>query len=428
MPTLLEQAKDLRATIDADTTAAKGLWKSFDEMRQSAVAEGVDFTKNTDAFERLDEAGKAYDGARDAIAAKTTQWQRLMELAHADHADRKDADRAPSDDRDGGSRGGLSMGEFFVKSDGYQACKDRFRQPGDMRFGDSSPVQVASRQELKTLLTSTGVAALYRNDKLPVLVELPTAPLNLLDVIPAGTTDSDTVEWQQEKTWTNAAAETAEGDAAPESTLEYETMTSSVRDITHFLPATKRALADAGQAATLIDNRLTSGVRVRLQKQVAAGDGIGVNLKGMLNTSGILTQALGADSRSDAVHKALTKIRVAGEAGYEPGYIGIHPSDWEEVTLEKNTAGDYYYGGPAVPAQGRTIWGLVPIVSTAFTAGTALVFDNRQVQLWYNGGLDVAMSDSHSDFFVKKKVAVMASVRAAFGVYAPSGLCTVTGI
>lgn len=427
MPTLLEQAKELRATIDADTAEAKSRWKTFDELRQSAVAEGVDFTKNTDAFERLDEAGKAYDGLRDEIAGKEHQWQRLMELAHADQPDsRKDRDR--DRDRDAGARGGLSMGEFYVKSDGYLACKDRFRQPGDMRFGDSTPVQVASREELKTLLTSAGVSALYRNDKLPVLVELPTAPLNLLEVIPAGTTDSDTVEWQQEKTWTNAAAETAEGDAAPESTLEYETVTSAVRDITHFLPATKRALADAGQAATLIDQRLTGGVRTRLQKQIAAGDGLGVNLKGMLNVAGILTQALGADSRSDAVHKAITKIRVAGEAGYEPGYVGIHPSDWEDVTLEKNTAGDYYYGGPAVPATGRTIWGLVPIVSTAFTAGTALVFDNRQVQLWYNGGLDVAMSDSHSDYFVKKKVAVMASVRAAFGVYAPSGLCTVTGI
>lgn len=423
MPTLLEQAHELKTSIDADTRAAAQQWQAFDGLRKSAIAEGVDFSSDVDAFTKLDDAGRAYDATRDAIAAKTGRWQRLMELAHADQpTERKDQPR-PGDGDDP-----RSLGTRFTASEEYRECKDRFSRPGDMRFGDSRAVRLAGAADVKTLITSTQVGALYRSDKLPTIVQLPTAPLNLLDVIPAGTTDSDTVEWQREKTWTNAAAETAEGDAAPESALEYETVTAAVQDITHFIPSTKRALADAGQAATLIDNRMIGGVRTRLQTQVAKGDGQGVNLRGMVNTVGILTQALGADSRSDAVHKAITKIRVAGEAGYEPGFVLIHPSDWEDVTLEKNTSGDYYYGGPAVPASGRTIWGLVPIVSTVATAGTAVVFDNRQTQLWFNGGLDVAMSDSHSDYFVKKKVAVMASLRAAFGVYAPGGICTVTGV
>jgi HK97 family phage major capsid protein len=425
MPTLTEQARELKADIDADTATAKTLWTTFDGLRKSAIDEGVDFTKDTDAFGKLDEAGRAYDQARDGIAAKQARWQRLMEVIHADQPAAQDRQERKGEPEAGAA---LSMGERFVASEEYLEVKDRLSGHGDMRFGDSRPLRLAAAAQVKTLITSTQVGALYQNDVLPIVTPLPTAMLNVLDAIPAGTTDSDTVEWQQEKTWTNNAAETAEGDAAPESALEYESVTAAVQDITHFIPATKRALADAGQAATLINNRMINGVRTRLQKQVIAGDGLGVNLRGMINTPNILTQALGADSRNDAVHKAITKVRVAGEAGYEPNFLVIHPSDWEQVVLDKNVGGDYYYGGPALPQQGRTIWGLTPLVSTAITAGTALMFDSRQVQLWFNGGLDVAMSDSHSDYFIKKKVAIMASLRAAFGVYAPSGIATVTGI
>lgn len=425
MPTLLEQAKALRAQIDADTAEAKTKWSEFDTLRQSAVREGVDFTKNQDAFTKLDEAGKAYDTLKDSIAAKTGQWQRLMELAHEDGSASlsdlgvKGADGA----REAAAR---SLGVRFTEAKAYRDALPRLRQGKDAPFGHSDPVELLSGAEVKTLLQSSGVAALFRNDKKDILTLLPTAPLTLLDVIPFGTTDSDTVEWQEESTFTNSAAETAEGSEAPESAIAYTTRTAPVQDITHFIPSTKRALADAGQAAALIDNRLTLGVRLRLQNQVVNGNGTSPNLRGIVNTSGILTQALGSDSRSDAVHKSITKIRIQGEGMYVPKFLGVHPTDAESLFLEKDTSGRYYFGGPA-GTQAQTVWGLLPIVSTVFAQGTPLVFDEAQAQGWLNGGLEVAMSDSHSDYFTKKKVAVMASLRAAFGLYAPKGFCQVTG-
>jgi HK97 family phage major capsid protein len=420
MATLLEQAKALRAEIDADTSTAKTIWSEFDGLRKSAASEGVDFTKNAEAFEKLDTKGKEYDGLKDAIAAKSAKWQRLMELAHEDTP--RDEVKA-ADQREDQIR---SLGEKFLASAEYKDGLARLRTAKDQPFGHSGTIELATRAELKTLLSSSGVAALYRNDKIPHLQMLPTAALSLLDVIPAGTTDSDTVEWQKESTWTNNAAETAEGSDAPESALAYTTATSAVQDITHFLPTTKRALADAGQAATLIDNRLINGVRTRLQSQLVSGDGSTPNLRGMVNVASILTQALSTDSRSDAVHKAITKIRVAGEGGYVPSIIGIHPNDWEDLALEKSTSGAYYYGGPTGVGAG-TVWGLTPVISTVFSAGTPVVFDPNQMQLWYNGGLEVTMTDSHASYFIAKKVAVMASVRAAFGVYAAGAICTITG-
>lgn len=423
MATLTDQARDLRAEIAADETNAKQLWTAFDGLRKSAVSEGVDFARNADAFDKLDAAGKAYDAARDAVAAKEARWQRLMVLASEDAKTDPDLGGKAADEARAETFG---LGERFIKSTEYQEARERLLTAADQPFGVSRSAKLADRREVKTLLTSSGVAALYRNDKLDLNVPLPTAPLNLLDVIAAGTTDSDTIEYQLESTWTNAAAETAEGSAAPESAISYTTATTLVQDITHFLPSTKRALADAGQAESLINNRLIRGVRNRLQSQIVSGNGTAPNLRGMVNVVGILTQALSTDSRADAVHKAMTKIRIQGEGDYIPSHIGMHPTDWESCRLEKNVQGAYYFGGPAANAD-VSLWGLNPVVSTVFTQGTPVVFDSTVMQLWFNGGLEVSMSDSHDVYFTAKKVALLASLRAAFAVWAPKGVCTVTG-
>ncbi len=424
MATLTDQARDLRSEIDRDTAGAKTLWTTFDALRKSAASEGVDFATNTDAFTKLDDAGRAYDAARDAIAAKEARWARLVEMAGDSAPQLIPTPREAPDAKNLADR--YDLGARFVKSAAYAESRERLGRAADQPFGVSKTAELLDRTEVKTLLTSSGVAALYRNDKLDLTVPLPTAPLNLLDVIASGTTDSDTVEYQLESTWTNSAAETAEGSAAPESAIAYTTATTLVQDITHFIPATKRALADAGQAESLINNRLIRGVRNRLQSQIVSGNGTAPNLRGITNVAGILTQALSTDSRADAVHKAMTKIRIQGEGDYTPGFIGMHPTDWESCRLEKNVNGAYYFGGPAANAD-VTLWGLAPVVSTVFSQGTPVVFDAGVMQLWFNGGLEVSMGDQHDVYFTAKKVAVMASLRAAFAVWAPKGVCTVTG-
>jgi HK97 family phage major capsid protein len=63
---------------------------------------------------------------------------------------------------------------------------------------------------------------------------------------------------------------------------------STVKTIAHWIPATKRALADVGQLRTLIDARLQDGVNLRLDSQMINGDATGENLRGILNTTGVL--------------------------------------------------------------------------------------------------------------------------------------------
>lgn len=427
MADLKGQVRDIAATIEAKKAEASAAWAHFDSLRKSATSEGVDFATNEDAFTKLDEASKSYDAIRDEVSSLESKRARLLEIV-ATEGGKPEERKAAADVL------ATTLGERFTKSDTYAELKASgvldveaapIRTPG---------VKIASGAELKTLL-STGDSGsnLFRNDRLGFIVPTVQPALNLLDVIPTATTVSDVVEWVVESAFTNAAVERAESTEAtattsPDSTLTFSTSNANVREITHFIPVTKKMLQDADQLDAWIQNRLIYGVRKRLQSQIISGAAAAPNIKGMLNTSGIQTQARGTDSRGDALHKAITKIRLNAEGDASAQYIGLHPTDLETLRLEKATSGDYYFGGPAVTgAFGGTIWGLTPVVSTAFTQGTAVVFDPSVMTLFYHAsGLSLSMSDSHSTYFTERKIAMLASLRAAFAVYQPNGICTVT--
>ena len=59
---------------------------------------------------------------------------------------------------------------------------------------------------------------------------------------------------------------------------------------------------------------------------------------------------------------------------------------------------------------------------------TGIVGDWRQAALWVRDGVQVLASDSHSDFFTKNLIAILAEMRAAFGVLMPKAFCKVTGL
>jgi HK97 family phage major capsid protein len=75
------------------------------------------------------------------------------------------------------------------------------------------------------------------------------------------------------------------------------------------------------------------------------------------------------------------------------------------------------------------MWGVPVIASTAIGAGTALVgaFGGGQaVHIVSRSGIEVAMSDSHDDFFTKDKVMMKASLRLGFPIYRATAFCSIT--
>ena len=167
-------------------------------------------------------------------------------------------------------------------------------------------------------------------------------------------------------------------------------------------------------------------VKRREELQILLGDGTPPNISGIQDRTGIQTQAKGADPTPDAVYKAMTKIRAVGFA--EPTAAVFHPNDWQDIRLLRTVDGIYIWGSPA-DAGAERIWGLEVRQTTAQTENTGLVGAFRPfAQIFRRTGIELAVSDSHDNFFIYNKLAVRAEERVALAVYRPSAFCTVTGL
>lgn len=257
---------------------------------------------------------------------------------------------------------------------------------------------------------------------------LPSAQFRVTvsDMMAPGTTDGNTLTYMEETTFTNAAVEVAEGVAKPESTLDFIERTDNVRKVATYVTTSDEVLSDNRQLRSYIDGRLRFMVTQREEAQLISGNGTAPNISGVLNRSGIQTQAKGADPTPDAFFKALTKVYVTGDA--EPDGIVIHPNDWQEIRLLRTADGLYIWGNPSEAGPQR-MWGYPVRVTTGITEGTGLVGAFRTMaQVFRREGLTVVASTEHASNFTSNLVTILAETRLALAVYRPSAFASVTGI
>lgn len=309
-----------------------------------------------------------------------------------------------------------SLGQLFTQSPEYKAARQ-------MR---SSNFTVAVNADVKTLVSEAGTGFAPQAIRTGVVVPSAQQQPKLVDLIPSTTTDQVAVVFMQETTYTNAAAETAEGGAYQEAALGYSQVTSPVQKIGVILPVTDEQLADVKGMEGRLDNRLMLMLRQRLDNQIMNGNGTAPNLLGFLNTTGILTQARGTDVGVDAILKGITKIRNTGFA--DPNAIAMNPTDWQNIRLLRTADGVYLFGFPGDPGV-QKLWGLPVIESTYVPAGTAVPADYATyTELDYKAGIEFEVSNSHQDYFGKGQLAIRAQFRVALVTYRPAAICSVTGL
>ena len=342
----------------------------------------------------------------------TEDWDRMRQ-------EKEEGPRFPAGD-DGRAK---SISEQFMSDPRIKAAMDEFaRNPSTQeRYGKSGQVQVKS---LITGASSTSGGALVVNDRTNIVDPgVSFRELTIFDIIGRGTTGSDVVEYVRQGTHTNAAAPVAEASATgggtgtkPESAMVLELVQENVKTVAHWLPATRRALSDAGQLRTLIETFGRYGLMEEMEDQIITGSGSGENFTGVLNVSGTTAQAYDTDILT-TTRKARTKVKTTGRA--RPSAFVMNPADWETIDLLQDNEGRYFYGGPSVIGNPR-LWGLPVIECEAMTQGTAMVAPWNMAMLWDREVANILISDSHSDFFIRNIIALLFEQRAAFGVIRPA--------
>ncbi len=393
----LYEEDPLRVKANDADGRAKLAWAAFEEARTKAIQEGKLNTKGDPGAELVGELKalhEAYEAA--ATEAETAQRTYVAELESA---------RGGTKHRVPGQM--PSLGAEFVK---------RMLEQGN-----------GSAKAFDATSGSTAAPRFFD----PLIRELPARQLFVRSLIPVRTTDSDNVQYVRQTVMTNNAAPVATGAVKPTSVITVERVEELVRTIAHVSEGIDRAiLMDFDALAAFIDNQLRLGVLLAEENQIINGNGTPPNLRGILNTVGIQTQALGGDTRPDAIYKAITKLRLAFFAATA---IVLHPTDWQSVRLLKDTNG-LYVTSSVTAEDAETLHGLPVVTSPVIAQGTGLVGDftksfvadreQARVSFTESGISDTA----DTDLFSRNQLRFRGESRIGFGVERPTAFCTVTGL
>jgi HK97 family phage major capsid protein len=247
-------------------------------------------------------------------------------------------------------------------------------------------------------------------------------PLNLLDVIPVGTTDSNMIAYVQVTGVPGYAAETAEGAVKPQEGIAFTDATAPVRTIAGYIKMNRQAMDDQAGLATLVNTLLPYDVRRRLEAQMLQGDGIGQNLLGLLSTSGIGAPAsVAGDNIMDGILRAITTVVLSDR---DPTFVAMNPLTYQSMSIMKASgSGEYLLdmpGGVEAHYSRGTVWGLTPVRNRLMPQATPLVGDPMGATLLVREGVTVKTSDADQDDFIRNRVTVLAETRVAFPIWYPA--------
>jgi HK97 family phage major capsid protein len=409
---LVERREELQAkqktAIDVLELAGKDI-----DLSRKPVLEKLGATDAADALVKFQQLNKECENLGQELAREELKAA-ARQVRERDEELKRPADgvqHATAYDENGSRK---SWGQQYIESKAFRESRQsRVDVPFDMEIG------------LKTLFeTAAGYA--IENVRSGLLVEKATRPIQVIDLIPSFPIGQSAFVYMEETTRTHASAERAEGTAYPESTFVWTERSSPVQKIADSIPVTDEQLEDENQVKSLLEQRLSFGVRQRLDLQVLVGNGTSPNIRGINNVSGIQTQAKGADSGIVAFLRALALIRFTGRA--TPSGAVFHPNDWLDIMLTQNTNGDFLFGNPFQGPGPTSLFGVAVAQSDAQTEDTGLVGDFVNFsRLDDRRGVRVQTGYVGSQF-TEGKVTLRADLRTAFTVTRPAAFVQITGL
>ena len=301
-------------------------------------------------------------------------------------------------------------GDQLIKSDAYKAFA-----------GGSSQ---KARIEVKNTLT--GADATVAPDRKPGIVAGAFQPLTIESLYVHVPTSSNAIEFTKEASFTNSAAETAEGVAKPESAITFSLVNMPISTVAHWIKISRQLAADNAALAAYVDLRMRYGVNRKVETQLVAGDGTAPNISGFLDTGNFTAHGY-ADANLGSTLKKLVLIRkIIGDleaAGYSPDAIVLNPADWAQVEIDIFTANTNLVAMRYDEMGRPVLFGRRVVASVGMTADNVAVgaFGNHGT-IHDREGVIVEMSDSDSDNFTKNLITLRAERRLALASEVPAAV------
>ena len=251
-----QDIKDLREKLASKRVELKELFESVEDGRYTADQKQAIADRNTELAGLVDEVNLASTKSKNEAAIE---------------ADSKPAEATYKSEKVQPT----SVGEQFVNTDAYKNYKNNGVKGIDAKVGFNPT-------EFKTSLTTTGYPpeVLREPGILESALRDPNAVIGLFDQIES---TQNSFSYLEETTFTNNAAEAAEGAAIGEAALAFTEKTEAIRKMGVFIPVTDELLSDEAGIQGYVNSRLQTMLKLRLDGQLISGNGTAPNLEGLLD-------------------------------------------------------------------------------------------------------------------------------------------------
>lgn len=301
-----------------------------------------------------------------------------------------------------------SLGEHFVK-----AAKKANASKGQHFSVHTSAFKAATDTQ-----TSPSGISQFATDLDYNVVTAPRTALVIRDLFGSETISGSALTYLVEGAMEGTPAVTAEGAKKAQVHFANPTpVTVSLKKITEFIKESDEYINDYPFLASAINGRLLYALGLKEQNELVSD---------LIGTSGIQTDSTSwtgttkADELADIIFSALMDVQE--QSGYAADAIVLNPATWQLIRLGKDSNNNYYGGGYFADGQGKQLWGIPVVVTTAVTASQIIAGAFKTCgSVVSKGGVSVEATNSNEDDFLYNLMTIRAEERLALAVRRPAG-------
>ena len=400
------EMKELNIALKGAFTAMEENVKKVQDVATKALEEvRTEGTLHAKTNEKLTELGKVGNELADGVKELKT---RILDVEQ----------KMVRNPRDTGGEA-KSIGQIVAESEEFKAaCATKnARSMGPVTVGSFHKTNILNVNPL------TNDQPLVQADRQAGIIMPGLRRMTIRNLIPNNRTSSNLIEFASELLFTSNAApqgattspdELTEGETKAESALTFALSNTPVITLAHFIPASRQVLSDAPMLQGYVDNRLRYGLMLKEEDELLNGNGLQGDLYGLVSKATAFNGGATNQTVLDTLLKAFLQISLQN---LEASGVVLHPTDWTNLLLLKDTTGRYLFSDPhGVTAPG--VWGKTVVSTASQTAGQFLAGAfTLAAEIFDREDATVRVAEQHSDFFVKNLVAILAEERLALAVY-----------
>jgi HK97 family phage major capsid protein len=255
------------------------------------------------------------------------------------------------------------------------------------------------------------------------LVAAPLRRLTVRALFSQVPTASNLIEVPSEASYTNNAAPQGgptspighgEAELKQESSMTFSLSSFPVVTIAHFIKASRQILSDAPMLKSHVDRRLLHGLALEEEDEMLTGNGSAGTMRGLNSFAQAFLGGVTNATALDTLARAIDQLQ--GGSNYEASGIILHPTDWLNITLLKNSQGDYILGNPS-QVTAPQLWGKPVVPTAAQTQGTFTVLDAPQAGFIADRETaTIRVSENVNDDFTRNVITILCENRTVLVV------------